>query len=375
MRRLSDRIQSMYIYEIENWPNFHWDDTLLSHSLLSVRHNQGKLLGKMEAFGFSFQQESFLKVLTDDIVKSTEIEGEFLDDSLVRSSIARHLRIDIGDSGGIDRNVEGIVEMTLDATQNYDFPLSKECLWQWHSFLFPIEIPRFKKMTVAGWRKEDVQVISGFRDKEKVHFDAPSAEKVDDEMTKFLDWFNCNVHIDPLIKASIAHLWFVTIHPFDDGNGRIARVLADMQLARAEKSSQRFYSMSAQIQAERKGYYAILEKTQKSSLDITPWLNWFFTCMLHALERSESALECVLHKTQFWNALKEISLNPRQNKLINRLLEGFEGNLTTSKWAKIAHCSQDTAYRDILDLIEKKILVKNPASGRSTSYTLNEISL
>lgn len=360
----------MYIYEIDNWPQFYWDNELISKSLLDVRYSQGRLLGGMEALGFPIQQENFLKTLTDDVVKTSEIEGEFLDDSLVRSSIARHLRIDEGDSKGIDRNVEGVVEMTLDATQNYEFPLTKERLWQWHTLLFPSESPRFTKLTVASWRKGPVQVISGFRDKEKVHFDAPPAEKVDSEMSRFLLWFNGDIALDPLIKTAIAHLWFVTIHPFDDGNGRIARAIADMQLARAEKSTKRFYSMSAQIQAERKGYYSILEQTQKSSLDITPWLQWFFSCMQHAIEHSQFTLTRILHKTQFWNFLKDVSLNPRQIKLINRLLEGFEGNLTTSKWAKIAHCSQDTAYRDILDLVEKKILVKNPASGRSTSYAL-----
>lgn len=360
----------MYIYEIDKWPNFQWDNEQLSQSLLSIRYLQGRLLGSMEALGFSLQQESILKTLTDDVVKSSEIEGEILDDSLVRSSIARHLRIDVGDSNGLDRNVEGVVEMTLDATQKYDRVLSKERLWQWHALLFPLEGNRFTKITVASWRKGGVQVISGFRDKEKVHFEAPPADRVDDEMTQFLSWFNGDVAMDSLIKAAIAHLWFVTIHPFDDGNGRIARALTDMLLARAENSSKRFYSMSAQIQTERKEYYAILEQTQKSSLDITAWLQWFFTCMQHSIERSQSTLSRVFYKTQFWNKLKGISLNERQNKLINRLLEGFEGNLTTSKWAKIAHCSQDTAYRDILDLVEKKILVKNPASGRSTSYSL-----
>lgn len=348
--------RDMYIYEIDCWPKFHWDNEQIFRSLLLVRHIQGRLLGSMEALGFSLQQENILKTLTDDVVKSSEIEGEILDDSAVRSSIARHLRIDIGDSNSMDRNVEGVVEMILDATQKFDLPLSKERLWQWHALLFPLERNRFAKITVSSWRKGGVQVISGFRDKEKVHFEAPPADRVDNEMAQFFSWFNEDVAVDPLIKAAIAHLWFITIHPFDDGNGRIARALTDMLLARAENSPKRFYSMSAQIQAERKGYYSTLEQTQKSSLDVTPWLQWFFTCLQHSIERSQSTLRLVLHKSQFWNRLKGISLNERQNKLINRLLEGFEGNLTTSKWAKIAHCSQDTAYRDILDLVEKKNL-------------------
>ncbi|HSX26847.1 MAG TPA: Fic family protein [Chlamydiales bacterium] len=362
----------MYIHELENWPKFLWDREGLASLLTQVRHQQGRLIGGMESIGFHLKEEVILETLTQDVIKSSEIEGEHLDQSLVRSSVARRLGIDVaGDV--VDRNVEGVVEMILDATQNYDQPLTKKRLFHWHAALFPNGRSGLTKIEVGGWRTGPVEVISGRPGKETVHFEGPAAERVDREMGLFLDWFNQETKMDLVLKAALAHLWFVTIHPFDDGNGRIARAIADLMLARSEKSSRRFYSLSAQIQAERKGYYQILEQTQKDGLDVTPWIEWFLHCLARAIEKASSTLQAILHKARVWESLAEVSLNERQKKLINRLLDGFDGKLTTSKWAKIAKCSQDTAHRDILDLIDKGILTQNNEGGRSTSYSLKTI--
>lgn len=360
----------MYIYEVENWPHFLWDKKRLSELLIQLRHEQGRLLGGMGSIGFHAQAESVLSALTKEVVKSSEIEGEILDQSLVRSSVARHLGIDIGATDPQDKNIEGVVEMILDATQKFDQPLTKERLFHWHSSLFPDGRSGFSKIRVGAWRTGHVEVVSGRIGNEIVHFEGPSAKRVIHEMQLFLDWFNNEKSLDLVLKAAIAHFWFVTIHPFEDGNGRIGRAIADLLLARSENSSRRFYSLSAQIQKERKQYYAILEKTQKGDLDITAWIEWFFNCLRRSIDGAISTLSKILHKAQFWEELSGTSLNDRQRKIINRLLDGFEGKLTTSKWAKIAKCSQDTAHRDILDLIDRQILRKNPAGGRSTSYSL-----
>lgn len=361
----------MYIYQNKDWPNFFWDSKVIDPLLLSLRYQQGHLMGEMESIGFKIQQETVVKTLTQDVVKSSEIEGEFLDPTLVRSSVARHLGVPIAGLNVMDRNVEGVVEMVLDATQGFERPLTRERLFNWHSLLFPNGRTGFFKISIGSWRKGSVEVISGRPGKEKIHFEGPPAREVEREMNSFLQWINENTQMDLVLKAAIAHLWFVTIHPFDDGNGRIGRAIADFLLARSENTSQRFYSLSAQIQAKRKHYYSMLEQTQKGSLDITLWLKWFCECLAEAIHEATTVFEKILHKAKFWDAIKNVSLNERQKKIVNLLLEGMEGKLTSSKWAKIAHCSQDTAYRDILNLIHQGILKKNPETGRSTSYSLS----
>lgn len=343
---------------------------MLAYAENMLRHHQGRLIGGMEAIGLEFRDETVLEVLTQDVVKSSEIEGENLDQSLVHSSIARHLGMDGGALNKVDRNIEGVVEMMLDATQNFNQPLTKERLFSWHSSLFSSGRREFIKIRVGSWRTGIVQVVSGRMDKETIHFEAPHPEKVNDEMNRFFDWFNEETKIDLVLKAAITHLWFLTIHPFDDGNGRIGRAIVDMLLARSERSPRKFYSLSAQIQKERKNYYSILEKSQKGALDITAWIEWFFGCLERAIDYAMSVLDTIMHKSEFWKEYAEVHVNERQKKLLNRFLDGFEGKISSSKWAKIAKCSQDTAYRDILDLIEKGILQKNTDSGRSTSYSL-----
>jgi Fic family protein len=360
----------MYIYEHKNWPIFIWAQDNIVPLLIQVRYQQGRLIGGMESIGFRLREETILQTLTQDVVKSSEIEGQILDQSLVRSSVARHLGIESAALDRVDRNIDGVVDMMLDATQNFDQPLTKERLLNWHASLFPHGRSGFTKIEVGAWRKIPVQVISGRMDKAVIHFEGPAADLVDKEMELFLDWVNNETNQDLVLKAAIAHLWFVTIHPFEDGNGRIGRAIADLLLARSEKSSNRFYSLSAQIQSERKDYYAILEKIQKGTLDITAWIEWFFACLGRAIKDALASFDQVLLKGKFWDSLREISLNERQRKMINLMLEGFEGKLTSSKWAKINKCSQDTAYRDILDLIDRKIIRKNEEGGRSTSYSL-----
>ncbi len=365
-----------YIWQLPDWPKFHWDDARLAQSLAEARHKQGRLLGRMESLGFQLREEAVLQTLTQDVIKSSEIEGETLDPNQVRSSIARRLGMDIGGLVPSDRDVEGVVEMMLDATRHYDQPLTKDRVFAWHASLFPTGRSGMRKIRAGEWREDSggpMEIVSGPIGKERVHFTAPPAERVDDEMTAFLDWFNSPPRIDLVLRAGLAHLWFVTIHPFDDGNGRIARAIADMALAQLEQSSQRFYSMSAQIRRERKAYYDVLEQTQKGTLDITGWLDWFLGCLARAVDGAQDTLGAVLHKARFWDQYSSVSFNERQIKMLGRLLEGFEGKLTTSKWAKIAHCSQDTAYRDILDLIDHGVLRKDAPGGRSTSYLLTEL--
>lgn len=384
-----------YIHQVDSWPHFKWDHEQIASVLGGVRNRQGRLIGRMEALGFALRAEAVLQTLTLDVIKSSEIEGEFLDKSQVRSSIARRLGMDIGGLVPSDRHVDGVVEMLLDATQNFTKPLTKDRLFGWHASLFPTGRRGMHKITVGNWRNDahgPMRVVSGAVGRERVHFEAPSADRLEREMKGFLGWFNGSTaltkdgsaplatggatDIDPVLKAGIAHLWFVTLHPFEDGNGRIARAIADMQLARADGSRERFYSMSVQIRQERNAYYDIIEKTQKNTrvtkagIDITAWLAWTLDCLNRALDTTESTLAGVFQKARFWESHPAASINERQRVMINRLFDGFEGKLTSSKWAKITACSQDTALRDILDLVEKGILLKDVAGGRSTGYLL-----
>jgi Fic family protein len=365
-----------YIHDLKAWPKFRWNDAKLPTSLATVRHQQGRLIGRMEGLGFQLRAEAVLQSLTEEVLKSSEIEGELLDREQVRSSIARRLGMDIGALTPTDRDVEGVVEMMLDATQKYDAPLTAERLFSWHAALFPTGRSGMSKIRVGGWRKDDrgpMQVISGPLGRERIHYQAPPAKKLDREMRGFLAWFNGSDTIDAVLRAAIAHLWFVTIHPFEDGNGRIARAIADMALARSEQSPRRFYSMSAQIRSERKAYYDILEATQKSDdLDITPWIEWFLGCLGRAFDGADSILGSVLKKARFWELHANHPINQRQRIVLNRLLNGFQGKLTSSKYAKLAKCSQDTASRDIDDLIKAGILTKDAGGGRSTSYSLSD---
>jgi len=370
-----------YIHELNNWPAFTWGHEKIASVLGSIRNRQGRLIGRMEALGFSLRSEAILETLTLDVIKSSEIEGEILKTDQVRSSIARKLGLEIGGLVHSDRHVDGVVEMMLDATQNFNKPLTKDRILGWHASLFPAGRSGMHKITVGAWRDDShgpMRVVSGSLGHERVHFEAPAAGRLNGEMKTFLSWFNASKNLDPVLKAAIAHLWFVTIHPFDDGNGRIARATADMQLARADGSRERFYSMSVQILKERTAYYNILEKTQKTTnvskdgIDITSWLEWFLTCLDRSLDTTETTLSGVFKKARFWESQASGSINERQTLMINKLFEEFQGKLTSSKWAKLTKCSQDTALRDILDLIEKGILVKDPAGGRSTSYSLKK---
>lgn len=366
-----------YIHQLDSWPKFTWKHESIAALLGAVLNRQGRLMGHMEAIGFALRSEALLKTLTLDVVKSSEIEGDILDPKQVRSSIARRLGMDIGGSVATDRHVDGVVEMMLDATQNFAKPLTKERLLGWHACLFPTGHSGMRKINTGAWRDDShgpMQVVSGAVGREKVHFEAPVAGRLDLEMKHFLDWFNSATEIDPVLKAGIAHLWFVTIHPFEDGNGRIARAITDIQLARADGSAQRFYSMSVQIRKERNTYYEILEKMQKNTrMDVTAWLEWFLACLDRSLSLTESTLAEVFRKARFWELYPSESFNVRQRTMINKLFGGFEGALTSSRWGKITKCSQDTALRDILDLVEKGILIKNSAGGRSTSYLLGHI--
>ena len=363
----------MYLWEQEKWPDMTWDAGRLAALLAEVSREQGRLLGRMQDLGFDPRREAHLSTLTEDVVRSSEIEGEKLDSNQVRSSLARRLGMDIGGLVPADRNVDGVVEMMLDATTHYARPLTAERLFGWHAALFPTGRSGLQKIIVGNWRDDidgPMQVVSGPTGRRKVHYTAPPAARVPEEMARFLSWFEAPGYADPLLTAGLAHLWFVTIHPFDDGNGRIARAIGDLALARSERSAQRFYSMSAQVHRERDGYYTILERTQKGALDVTPWQEWFLTCLRRAIDSSRETLARVLEKAHFWDRFAQASLSARQVKVLNRLLDGFEGKLTSSKWAKLARCSQDTAYRDILDLVERGALRKDASGGRSTSYSL-----
>jgi len=363
-----------YIHQLKEWPHFTWQEKKLLRLLAGVRHKQGKLLGMMQGLGFQLQTEATLQTLTLDVLKSSEIEGEILNPEQVRSSIARRLGMEIGGLVPSDRHVDGVVEMMLDATQNYKEALSEDRLFGWHAALFPTGRSGMQKIVVGAWRdnkKDDpMQVVSGAMGHENVHYQAPDSELLADEMNSFLRWFNADSNIDDVIKSAMAHLWFVTIHPFDDGNGRIARAIADLQLARSDDSKQRFYSMSAQIRKERNAYYDILEETQKGTLDITRWTEWFLSCLDRALSATGETLASVMQKAKFWEKYSRISFNDRQKIMLNKLLDGFTGKFNSSKWAKITKCSSDTAIRDINDLLSKGILEKEPAGGRSTSYSL-----
>jgi Fic family protein len=367
-----------YIHELADWPHLRWAAERLTQPLAAVRHHQGRLIGRMEGLGFRLRAEASLDSLTEEVVKSSEIEGEILDRVQVRSSIARRLGMDVGGLTPADRHVEGVVEMMLDATENYAAPLSVARLHGWHAALFPTGRSGLRKIAVGAWRDDKsgpMQVVSGPIGRERVHFEAPAAPRLRKEMRAFLDWFNGDEPIDPVLKAAVAHFWFVTIHPFDDGNGRIARAIADQALARSERSAQRFYSMSAQIRQERKAYYDILETTQKGGLDITPWLEWFLGCLDRAFAGAETILSAVLAKARFWETHAGAYLNERQRAVVIHLFDGFDGKLTSSRWAKLAKCSQDTALRDIDDLVERGILAKDAAGGRSTSYSLAGIDI
>ena len=369
------RGKNIYIHEKDNWTNFTWNEKIISKKLAETRNLQGRLLGKMESLGFDLQDEAALNTLTLEIVKSSEIEGEILDLEQVRSSIARHLGIELAGAIESERHIDGIVEMMLNATQKYDSPLTKERLFGWHSALFPTGWSNLYRIVVANWRKDTtgpMQVVSGAMGKEKIHFEAPNSDRIELEIEKFINWIELENEIDPVLKAAIVHLWFITIHPFEDGNGRITRAITEMFLARSDNSAKRFYSMSSQIKTERKQYYEILEKTQKGTLDITNWIEWFLECLKNSFEPSSKVLSRTLIKADFWKTHSTTILNQRQHKMLNKLLDGFDGKLTTSKWGKICKCSQDTALRDIQDLMTKKILRKESSGGRSTNYELIE---
>ena len=363
-----------YIYDHPDWPNLRWDEGGLAEVLADVRYRQGRLIGRMEALGFDLRQEAVLETLTGDVVKSSEIEGENLDGEQVRSSVARRLGMDAGGLSRVDRNVDGVVEMMMDATSNYALPLTAERLYVWHSSLFPTGRSGMRRITVGGWRDDSagpMQVVSGPMGREQVHYEAPPAARLDEEMRAFLGWFNAHAETYGVIRAGLAHLWFVTIHPFDDGNGRIARAIADMVLARSEGSPQRFYSMSSRIMRERDDYYDVLERTQKGTLDVSGWQEWFLACLGRAIDDAQTTLSGVLAKARFWEDAARVPLNGRQRLVVGRLLDGeFRGKLTTSKWAKLAKCSQDTALRDIQDLMAHGILARSREGGRSTSYDL-----
>jgi Fic family protein len=361
-----------YIYQYSNWPDFTWDEKEIQVILGKVRHLQGKIFGQVSALGFSVKEETMLTTLTLDVLKSSEIEGEILNYEQVRSSIARRLGLDYAGMTYPDRNVEGVVEMMLDATQNYQKPLDKDRLFSWHAALFPTGRSGMFKIDAGCYRKGEIQVVSGPMGKEKVHYQAPPPGQVKYEMDRFLEWFNSETKIDLVIKSAVAHFWFIIIHPFDDGNGRIARAVSDLLLACSDNSSQRFYSLSNQILSERKVYYETLQKVQYKDGEITEWISWYLNCLYRALKNTEQTVEKVLYKADFWDKHKDTELNSRQRLMLNKLLDGFTGKLKTSKWAKITKCSQDTALRDIKDLIEKDILRQEESGGRSTNYELAE---
>ncbi|MBH9576419.1 Fic family protein [Inhella proteolytica] len=367
-----------YIWQASDWPQWQFDWAALAQPLTEVSRAQGLMLGRLADVGLALRDQASLAALTEDVLKTSEIEGERLNAESVRSSIARRLGVDIGALAPVDRHVEGVVEMVLDATANSSALLTRERLFGWHAALFPTGYSGLARITVGGWRDDatgPMQVVSGALERQRVHYEAPPAARLEPETARFLAWANADTAEPALIKAGLAHLWFVTLHPFDDGNGRIARALGDLFLARADGSPQRFYSLSAQIQRERKGYYEMLERTQKGSLDVTEWLAWFLAALQRAVEQAQLGLDAVLAKTrlwQRWNAPGAAALNERQAKVLNRLLDGFEGKLTSSRWAAIAHCSPDTALRDISDLLARGVLRKTAAGGRSTSYEINQ---
>lgn len=359
-----------YIHQLNNWDNFQWNEQHFISLLSEVRNLQGKLMGKVELLGFELKDEANLETLVQDVVQSSEIEGEILNAEQVRFSIATRLGLENSGLEHSDRHIDGIVEMMLDATQNSDKTLSDERLFGWHAALFPTGRSGMYKIEVAKWRSGDMQVVSGGMGRENVHYEAPKAALLEQEMKRFITWFHTESNLDPILKASVAHLWFITIHPFADGNGRIARAITDMQLSKADGVNQRFYSMSAQIKKERKSYYNLLEHTQRGDLDITEWIIWFLECLKKAILSSNTIIDKVVQKHQFWARNAGFVSNERQQKMLNKLMDGFDGNLTSSKWTKMTKTSQDTALRDITDLVNKGILVKAASGGRSTHYEL-----
>ena len=367
------KIKAMrYIHDYNNWWQFRYDSHRIMTELGRVRAKQGQVLGRMLSLGFDSQDEAVLSNMSLELVRSSEIEGDKLNLAEVRSSIARRLGIETAGLVPVSRYVDGVVEMQLDATQNYAKPLTHDRLFGWHNVLFPTGMSGLYRIDVGKYRSGEMQVVSGAMGKEKVHYQAPAAERVPAEMERFIAWVNDSKDVDAVLKAAIAHLWFVSIHPFDDGNGRITRALTDMLLARSENCSKRFYSMSAAIKEMQKEYYEVLERTQHGDGDITEWLLWFLGCFEQALDSTEDTLSAVMRKAEFWERHRDVSFNERQRKLLNMQFDGFFGKLTTSKWAKIAKCSSDTALNDINDLIAKGILRKADAGGRSTNYVLVE---
>jgi Fic family protein len=362
-----------YVHELPEWPSFHWDAEALAPALAKVHELQGHLLGRMVAVGFDLRSEANFRTMATDVLRTSEIEGEVLDPAQVRSSLARRLGMDVSGSPKVDRNVDGVVEMLLDATRNCNDKLTADRLFGWHAALFPTGRSGMLKVLVGQWRDDStgpMQVVSGAMGREKVHYQAPAAKLLKREMTAFLKWVNAKDSLDPLLKAGLGHFWYVTLHPFEDGNGRMARAVADLLLARADRSPERFYSMSAQIRNERKKYYDILERSQRGTLDVTEWLAWFLACLQRALVASEETLAAVLGKHRFWQTHARTVLNPRQVNVLGKMLDGFEGNLTSGKYAKLTKTSQDTAARDLTDLVAKKVLKKGKAGGRSTHFVM-----
>jgi Fic family protein len=367
-----------YIWQAADWPRWRFDLAALAGPLAEVSRAQGLLLGRLADVGLPERDQASLAAITEDVLKTSEIEGERLDARSVRSSVARRLGVDIGALAPIDRHIDGVVEMVLDATTHCRAPLSRERLFGWHAALFPTGHSGLSRITVGGWRDDatgPMQVVSGPIGRQRVHYEAPSAERIDAEVARFLDWLNDEPAEPPLIRAALGHLWFVTLHPFDDGSGRIARAIGDLLLARADGSPQRFYSLSAQIQRERAAYYDVLERTQRGSMEVTAWLAWFLDTLHRAVDRAQRDLDMVLAKARFWQRWATTPMNERQVKLLTRLLDGFEGKLTSSKWAAIARCSQDTALRDIAELVARGVLRRSAAGGRSTSYEVDDSAM
>ena len=363
---------NLYIWQDKDWPKMMWQDSLLGKLLAEVNMLRGQVAGRMTMFGLNEQNDTMLDAVTAEIVNSAEIEGQRLNRDSVRSSVARHLGIETVKPPNEDHYVDGVVQVMLDATQNYSERLDAERLFGWHAALFPTGRSGMYKITVADWRKgeEPMRVVSGAMGREKVHYQAPPSSDVPTMMDDLLQWIEKENETDPLVKAAVAHLWFVTIHPFDDGNGRLCRTITELLLARADKTTQRYYSMSSEILKHRNNYYNNLEKTQKGELDITEWIMWFLQTLKAALTLSLNKTENVIRKVGFWDKHRDTLLNERQRKVLNMMLDGFEGKLNSSKWYKINHCSQDTATRDINDLIDKGILRKTDEKGRNTNYEL-----